>query len=73
MKDLDDGPDGLNDAAFDRALRGNTDATCAKGDATHASGVWTCSGCGRTFKRSLNHHIYAARKRLRRAKENGNG
>jgi ribosomal protein L37AE/L43A len=46
------------------------DAMCAKGDATYTgasgamAGFWTCGGCGRTFKRSPNQHIYAARKRL---------
>jgi len=71
VKGLDDGPDGLNEAAFDRALRAvppastaATDAACAKGDATYAPGVWVCNGCGKTFKRSPNQHIYAARKRL---------
>lgn len=42
-----------------------TDSICAKGDSvTFANGTWTCHGCGRSFKRSPNKHIYAARKRL---------
>lgn len=45
----------------------NADALCAKGDATLANGVWTCGGCGKTFERSPNQHIYAARKRLAKA------
>lgn len=71
MKNLDDGPDGLNDAAYDRALRlmgvdkSKSDVLCAQGGAKLVDGVWKCDGCGRSFKRSPNQHIYAARKRIR--------
>lgn len=50
-------------AVVDRA----TDKLCAEGDATLFDGLWVCKGCGRTFKRSPNQHIYAARKRARAA------
>jgi len=41
-----------------------TDKLCAEGNASLADGLWTCNGCGRTFKRSPNQHIYAASKRV---------
>lgn len=47
----------------------NTDAICAKGDAVYSNNKWTCAGCGKTFARSPNQHIYAARKRLAKALE----
>ncbi len=40
------------------------DVACARGNATVIAGMWTCSGCGKTFRRSPNQHIYAARKRV---------
>lgn len=51
--------------AFNAIVGRATDKLCAEGDATLADGLWTCKGCGRTFKRSPNQHIYAARKRVR--------
>lgn len=79
VKGLDDGPDGLNDAAFDRALRGPTsanDAACAKGAIRHTDGDAllggsVCAGCGCRFGghglRAVNNHHRAARKRLAKA------
>lgn len=72
MRGVDDGPDGLNDAAFDRALGGNTDDLCSKGEIVHAEGYTTlggsvCAGCGERFvghgMRAINNHHRAARKR----------
>lgn len=55
-------------SAGSRPLQGSTkaptDEVCAKGDATFTDGIWTCAGCGKTFARSPNQHIYAARKRV---------
>jgi hypothetical protein len=53
--------------AFNAIVGRATDKLCAEGDATLFDGLWVCKGCGRTFKRSPNQHIYAARKRARAA------
>ncbi len=79
MKNLDDGPDGLNDAAFERALRApaeNTDAKCAEGEILRTEGDallggTVCAGCGRRFggsgMRAVSAHHRAAKRRVARA------
>jgi hypothetical protein len=81
MKNLDDGPDGLNEAAFDRALgvkpaKVNYDVECAKGEIISTKGDAllggiVCSGCGHRFgghgMRAINAHHRAAKRRAAKA------